>query len=243
MQLTIQLAEVFLENPRAVLSIHQIAKKLTLPYGTAYNRIHQMAELGLIKIVPQGKAKLCALNAANPMTSVVLGLGASQKAQSFLTEGSKAALLTEKIREFVEYQNGDQLQMSLLLNIELFRQSLAAADFESEPVEQALQNNDDPENNSGEKTEQLSIDLFLVMPTEEFNLDQLESFIHPLFPSRIQPRITFMAVKSSTLFGMLREQENEAGLSAYHMLRRGLILTGFERFYSIVLKSFAPRIF
>ncbi|NLI79330.1 MAG: hypothetical protein GX442_23160 [Candidatus Riflebacteria bacterium] len=244
MQLTIRLAEAFLDSPGGVLSIHQVSKRLGIPYGTAYNRIHEMGELGCIQIVPQGKAKLCTLNPENPMTATLLGLGSAQVTHRFITSDSPLAPLTAKLRDLVDSRLGDRLQAALLLNFEAFRESAGAvaagaADRESSLSESgpAPHPPDDPASQSS-----LAIDLFLVM-AEEGPLDhQLEMGIHAIFPSHLHPRITSMTVTIPTLVGMLRERENEAGLAAYHMLRRGLLLQGFERFFTLLLAAFPPRL-
>jgi hypothetical protein len=51
-----------------------------------------------------------------------------------------------------------------------------------------------------------------------------------------------MTVDRETLLGMLKENENEAGLAAYSMLYEGLILFGFENFYRLVLEAFAQKL-
>lgn len=249
MQLTIRLAEAFLDSPGGVLSIHQVSKRLGIPYGTAYNRIHEMGELGCIQIVPQGKAKLCTLNPGNPMSATLLGLGAAQVTHRFLTSDSPLAPLTAKLRTLVDSRLGDRLQAALLLNFEAFRGSagaiatlnqaaLAPGQDSSPPVSgPELPSAEDPASQGS-----LAIDLFLVM-AEEGPLDnQLEMGIHAIFPPPLRPRITSMTVSIPTLVGMLRERENEAGLAAYHMLRRGLLLQGFERFFTLLLAAFPPKL-
>lgn len=234
MQLTIQLAEAFLDQPSGVLSIHQIAKKLGLPYGTAYNRVHQMGELGLIDIVPQGKAKLCALNAANPMTASLLGTGASQATHRFLSEDTLPSRIAASTRHLFEEALGESLHTAILLNLQAFSR-LKAPEDDGIPTPTALSEDDDPSSPS--------LDMFLILSPCDFPESRIKTALQTYFPPSMQPRVTHMVVTPATLLGMLHERENEAGQSAFQMLRRGLILSGFERFFSIVLKAFAARRF
>lgn len=234
MQLTIQLAEAFLDQPSGVLSIHQIAKKLGLPYGTAYNRVHQMGELGLIDIVPQGKAKLCALNAANPMTASLLATGAAQATHRFLAEDSLPSRIASNTRLLFEETLGEHLHSAILLNLQAFSRLKAPEEGEI-PVPATIPDDDDPASPS--------LDMFLILSPCDFPESRIKTALQTYFPPAMQPRVTHMVVTPATLLGMLHERENEAGQSAFQMLRRGLILSGFERFFSIVLKAFAARRF
>ena len=83
MQTNIDISKAFMDSPDGVLSIHQLSQKLKLPYGTTYNRIHLLNQQNIVQILPQGKAKLCALNAENPMTADLLALGAAQTTEQF----------------------------------------------------------------------------------------------------------------------------------------------------------------
>ncbi|RCK78471.1 MAG: hypothetical protein OZSIB_1391 [Candidatus Ozemobacter sibiricus] len=247
MQLTIRLAEVFLDTPGGVLSIHQISKRLGIPYGTAYNRIHEMGELGCVQIVPQGKAKLCALNPANPMTANLLALGASQTTHRFLTSASPLAPLTAKLRTLIEARLGERLHAALLLNFEAFQgagQALTVNEHAelASAAATATAAGEPPAPATDEGIEPLALDLFLVMSDESPLDPQLELGIHAIFPPHLHPRVTTMTVSDATLLGMLREKENEAGLAAYHMLRRALLLQGFERFFTLILRAFPPRL-
>lgn len=242
MQLTIQLAEAFLDQPSGVLSIHQVAKKLGLPYGTAYNRIHQMGELGLIEIVPQGKAKLCALNQANPMTASILATGASQATHRFLREDTLPAHIAASTRLLLEETLGENLHSAILLNLQAFSRLKAPEDGgatsaagSTAPDPEEIPDDDDPASPS--------LDMFLILSPCDFPEGRIKTALQTYFPPTMQPRVTNMVVTPATLLGMLHERENEAGQSAFQMLRRGLILTGFERFFSIVLKAFAARRF
>ena len=116
MDLSIQLAEIFLGNPGGVYSIHQISKKLEIPYGTAYNRIHDLGKRGIVNIMPQGKAKLCSLNPANPMTPTLLGLGAAQATTKYLLAKAPYAGLIFKLCELLESSYQDSLHSAILLN-------------------------------------------------------------------------------------------------------------------------------
>ncbi|HOY69170.1 MAG TPA: hypothetical protein PLP29_20030 [Candidatus Ozemobacteraceae bacterium] len=236
MQLTIQLAEVFLDHPTGVLSIHQIARKLGIPYGTAYNRVHQMGELGLIDIVPQGKAKLCALNANNPMTASVLATGASQATYRFLREDTLPARIAAHTKLLFEEALGEHLHGAILLNLQAFSRLHDPDTGQVEPAEPVPPPDE-------EDSDAPSLDMFVILSPCDFPEGRIKTALQTYFPPTLQPRVTHMVVTPSTLAGMLHERENEAGHAAFQMLRKGLILTGFERFFSIVLKAFATRRF
>jgi len=220
MDLYVRLTEAFMATPGSVLSIHQISKQLEIPYGTAYNRVHQLGEMGVIRIVPHGKAKLCTLNPACPTTASLLGLGASRRCAAFLTRATPATALVGRVRELLEVRSADHLHCAVLLNADAFTQSDANED--SEPP--------------------ASLDLFLLLPSETHEDHDLEPALYSRLTSTFHPHITRMVVTPGTLLGMLREKENEAGSAAFHMLQRGLILTGFERFFRLVLRAYAPPI-
>ncbi|MBF0500085.1 MAG: hypothetical protein HQM09_08130 [Candidatus Riflebacteria bacterium] len=224
MDLYIRLSEAFLESPGTVLSIHQLSRRLDIPYGTAYNRVHQLGEMGILRIVPQGKAKLCALNPENPQTSAILGLGAARKTSEALAAETHVAWLVSKLKAFLENRLSDHLHAALLLNAQAFLNQPSSVDRvpESDPAPAP------------------SLDLFLILDESSFEDHDLEPTFHAFAPSSLQPRITYMSVTPSSLLEMLRERENEAGLSAYHMLHEGIILFGFERFFRLVIQAFAP---
>lgn len=237
MELNIRLSEVFLGIPGGVYSIHQIAKKLEIPYGTAYNRIHELGRMGIVQIIPQGKAKLCRLNPDNPMSAAILGLGAASATAAFLLAKTPVSHLVGKLKEMLESKYRDQIHSVILLNAE----SVANLNFDEIAAEKNSLESPEVTAQEGEESPQdsLALDLFLVMTEESFEMEDLETSLIPATPQNLQLRITRMVVTPSTLLGMLQERENEAGLSAYHMLRKGVILMGFDRFFNLVLRAFA----
>ncbi|MBF0543380.1 MAG: helix-turn-helix transcriptional regulator [Candidatus Riflebacteria bacterium] len=213
MELYIQLAEAFIESPGAVLSILQISKKLDIPYGTAYNRIHQLAEMGVVRIVPHGKAKLCVINPSNPMASSILALGAARKTSKFFTVQKELSSRFSKLKDVFESRLIDHVHSAILLNPESLQISEPTKEILLDESYQAL-------------------DFFLILPQDKNNPPYLESELISAGASSIQ------IVTPTTLLGMLSEKENDAGLLAYQMLRKGLLITGFERFFSLVMKAF-----
>ena len=232
MQLYIQIAETFLDNPAGVLSIHQIAQRLELPYGTAYNRTHQLGSMGVLRIQPQGKAKLCSLNAVNPMTGTLLALGAAQRTHQFLGSGTPLAEVVGKVRNFLETCGDDRLQGALLLNLDHLKEI---------PIPVFSWETENTTGQGGSATEPqeavLPIDLFLIME-EDQDLNELQHRLESIAAPWVSIRPTRMLVSPNTLIGMLREKENDAGLAAYHMLRRAMPLMGFECFFRTILRAF-----
>jgi hypothetical protein len=228
MELNILLTEVFLLMPGGVLSIHQVSKKLEIPYGTAYNRIHELGRMGVVHIIPQGKAKLCTLNSDNPMTSALLGLGAAQATSHFLRDHAHMMNLVQRTTQVLEQRFRDTLHTAILLNADALTPHGALRET---PAEQTVSAN------AGE--DPVSLDLFLVVSNPDAEeLEELEHAFVAALPQYHHLKVTKMVVSPSTLSGMLEEKENDAGTAAFQMLRKGLLLTGFDRFYQIVLKAF-----
>ncbi len=234
MQLYIQIVETFLDQPAGVLSIHQIAQRLELPYGTAYNRTHQLGGMGVLRIQPQGKAKLCSLNAANPMTCNLLALGAAQRAHQFLNSGTPLADVVSKMRSLIEASGGDFLQSALLLNLDHLKEiEIPVLNWENQTNADQTAT---PEPSANHEVS-LPLDLFLITD-EKQDLESLQHRIESLAPPGLSISPTRMQVSPTNLIEMLRAEENDAGAAAYQILRRALPIFGFERFYSIILRAF-----
>ncbi len=222
MQTNIEITKAFIETPDGVLSIHQISKKLELPYGTAYNRIHALNQIGIVQILPQGKAKLCALNPENPMTASILALGSAQKTDLFIKGNPVAGNALAKINKEIYRLGKDSLEAAILLTPEPLK--ILFSDV-------ALQLPGD-----------ISLDFFYLKNSRDFAEEEAETIISSLVPPTVQTRVTSMSVDRETLLGMLTENENEAGLAAYSMLNEGIVLFGFENFYRLVLEAFARKL-
>ena len=228
MQTNIEITRAFMETPDGVLSIHQISKKLKLPYGTAYNRVHLLHESGIVQILPQGKAKLCALNPDNPMTACLLALGAAQTTDQFIKKHQDAGNFLKKIRRAVLENARDSLYAAIILAPDSLNLAIA-------PVEQAP-------HPTTELPAGASLDLFYIQASESFDETRVETAISSLLPPGTDVRVTSMTVDRDTLLGMFTENENEAGLAAYSMLHEGMLLFGFENFYNLILEAFARRL-
>jgi hypothetical protein len=227
MQTNIDIAKTFMETPDGVLSIHQISKKLKLPYGTAYNRIHLLNESGIVQILPQGKAKLCALNPDNAMTSALLALGSSQATETFIGKKNAAGQLLKKIRKALSEASKGTLYAAIILTPDM---------LESAAEPESVINSGDGYDNS------ISLDFFYLAATGDFDETSTERVISSLLKPGYDIRVTSMTVDRETMLGMLTESENEAGLAAYSMLHGGLVLLGHENFYNLILEAFARRL-
>lgn len=221
MQTNIDITKAFIETPDGVLSIHQISKKLELPYGTAYNRIHALNKIGIVQILPQGKAKLCALNPDNPMTASILALGSAQKTDLFMKNNPVAGTILSKINRAVYDIGKECLEAAILIT--------------PEPLQIITSQN-------ANLSAETSLDFFYLKNSREFAEEEAETIISSLIPPNCPTRVTSMSVDRETLLGMLTENENEAGLAAYSMLNEGIVLFGFENFYRLVLEAFARRL-
>lgn len=224
MQTNLDITRILVDSPTGMSSIHQISKMLRLPYGTAYNRVHALFKMGVLQILHQGKAKLCTLNPENTMTSSLLALGAAQEVDSFIRADALAGSLFRKIRRTAYDFSSHSLAIAILLTPHTLKHF-------SEPSS---------ENNSVESEH--SLDFFFVKSNDSFDEKQLEIAITSLMPPAVPAKITNMTVDRETFLGMLTERENQAGLAAYSMLHAGLILFGFENFYSLILEAFARKL-
>ena len=107
MQTNIDITKAFMDTPDGVLSIHQLSQKLKLPYGTTYNRVHLLYQQKILQVLPQGKAKLCALNGDNPMTANLLALGGAQSTENYIDSLRLAARLLLISLQIVLNESGE----------------------------------------------------------------------------------------------------------------------------------------
>jgi len=228
MQTNIEITRAFMETPDGVLSIHQISRKLKLPYGTAYNRIHILTEQGIVQMLPQGKAKLCALNPENPMTASLLALGSAQKTDLFMRHNPGPGVLLKKIRTTIKESCPDSVLTAILLTPDILHilSPEASANDEHNPMRKM----------------DLSLDFFFISSDPGFDGSEIENQLSRLIPPGISAKITNMTLDRNTLLGMFAENENEAGLAAYTMLHEGLVIFGFENFYTLILEAFARKL-
>ncbi|HNS10687.1 MAG TPA: helix-turn-helix domain-containing protein, partial [Candidatus Ozemobacteraceae bacterium] len=212
MQTNIDITRAFMETPDGVLSIHQISRKLKLPYGTAYNRVHLLHESGIVQILPQGKAKLCALNPENPMTASLLALGAAQTTDLFIKKNLEAGLLLKKIRKAVLENARDSLYAAIILAPEMLGIAAAAnpeTGLNTPGQDVSLPGVDNPPVGGA------SLDFFYIQASSSFDENRVETAITSLLQPGSDIRVTSMTVDRDTLLGMFTENENEAGLAAY----------------------------
>lgn len=239
MQTNIDITRAFMETPDGVLSIHQISRKLKLPYGTAYNRVHLLHESGIVQILPQGKAKLCALNPENPMTASLLALGSAQTTEKFMARNQAAGQLLKKIRRAVLENARDSLYAAIILSPDMVTaaaQPEGAAPLPSSVDDVSLPGSEIALSGS------ITLDFFYIKATDSFDENRVETAITSLLQPGQDIRVSSMTVDRDTLLGMFTENENEAGLAAYTMLHEGMILFGFENFYTLILEAFARKL-
>ncbi len=237
MQTNIDIAKSFMETPDGVLSIHQVSKKLTLPYGTAYNRVHNLNAMGIIQILPQGKAKLCALNPDNAMSASLLALGSAQKAENFILNNGEVGTLFKKIRTVISEVAEGGLLSALILTPEILK-------FVVEPTSLFSEKTDNEISDEANELiqEGLSLDFFYIQDGNEFNESAVETAITSLLPPGFNLRVTSMTVDRKTMLGMFTESDNEVGLAAYSMLYTGMVVLGHENYYNLILEAFARRL-
>ncbi len=241
MQTNIEITRAFMETPDGVLSIHQISRKLKLPYGTAYNRVHLLHQSGIVQILPQGKAKLCALNPENPMTASLLALGAAQTTDHFIKKNLVAGQLLKKIRRVVLDNARDSLYAAIILAPDMLTLAASATNDDV-----SLQSASIPELSlpgiENAPPGIASLDFFYIKASDFFDDQRVETAITALLQPGSNIRVTSMTVDRDTLLGMFTENENEAGLAAYGMLHEGMLLFGFENFYTLILEAFARKL-
>lgn len=236
MQTNIDITQAFLDAPDGVLSIHQLASKLKLPYGTAYNRVHLLNKQNILQILPQGKAKLCALNSENPMTASLLALGGAQITSNYIDSLEDKGKIFNEIVKKIKTKAKDKILTSILIS----PSALQEACKEQKPTNEASES---PESQLPEMEEfQQTIDFFFIKSSERFDESIIENEIASLLPKDQNISITSMVVDTEALLGMLSIEEAEAGLAAYSMLHEGIILTGYEYFYGIILEAFTKKL-
>lgn len=236
MQTNIDITQAFLDAPDGVLSIHQLASKLKLPYGTAYNRVHLLNKQNILQILPQGKAKLCALNSENPMTASLLALGGAQITSNYIDSLEDKGKIFNEIVKKIKTKAKDKILTSILIS----PSALQEACKEQKPTNEA---NGSIESQLPEMEEfQQTIDFFFIKSSERFDESIIENEIASLLPKDQNISITSMVVDTEALLGMLSIEEAEAGLAAYSMLHEGIILTGYEYFYGIILEAFTKKL-
>ncbi|MBU1106937.1 MAG: hypothetical protein KKB51_09745 [Candidatus Riflebacteria bacterium] len=213
-----------------MMSIHQLSRRLKLPYGTAYNRIHILHEQGIVQMLAQGKAKLCALNPENPMTACLLALGSAQLTEHFIRENPDSGKLLKTIKTNLEANFAGSLVTAILLT----------------PGQLKSIGNHIPGNagqaEDAETGRELTLDFFYICNDSGFDEAAAENITAGLLPPGLPVKVTSMSLDCSTLLGMFTENENEAGLSAYGMLHEGLIMFGFESFYRLILEAFSRKL-
>jgi len=84
--------------------------------------------------------------------------------------------------------------------------------------------------------------MFYITVNGAFEESEIETRINVILPPQVPAKVTSMSVDRETLLGMFTESENEAGLAAYHMLHDGIIISGFESFFKLVLEAFSQRL-
>ena len=216
MQTNIDISKAFMDSPDGVLSIHQLSQKLKLPYGTTYNRIHLLNQQKIVQILPQGKAKLCALNAENPMTADLLALGAAQTTEQYSDSLADGGKLFKKIVKLLKTKVKGKISSAILISPD----SLKAVCKEAAQESAINVQENSAEANKPEIIQdfQSTIDFFFIKSDEQFDESILESEITAMLPSKKNIAVTSMVVDKETMLGMLSEEENEAGLAAYTML-------------------------
>lgn len=236
MQTNIDITQAFLDAPDGVLSIHQLANKLNLPYGTAYNRVHLLNKQNILQILPQGKAKLCALDAENPMTANLLALGGAQFTSKYMSTLEDNGKIFKEIINAIKTKCSDKILSAILIS------PSALSEVCKNPAEQADSSGDIAKNLPDMEEFEQTIDFFFIKSSEKFDESIIENEIASLLPQEQNISVTSMVVDTEALLGMLSIEEAEAGLSAYSMLHEGIILTGYEYFYSIILEAFSKKL-
>ena len=239
MQTNIDITKAFMDSPEGVLSIHQLSQKLKLPYGTTYNRVHLLYEQKILQILPQGKAKLCALNGENPMTANLLALGGAQTTEKFTESLADNGKLLKKIINIIKNKSKGKISTAILISPDSLKSICKEI---SEDLGNIQSDNIDSKLIENVPEFQPSIDFFIIKSDEQFDESVFENEISSVISSKRNISVTSMVVDKETMLGMLGEEENDAGLAAYSMLHEGIILAGYESFYELILEAFNKKL-
>jgi hypothetical protein len=175
------------------------------------------------------------------MTASLLALGAAQTTDLFIKKNLVAGQLLNQIRRVVLDNARDSLYAAIILAPDML--NFAASIDSGDPSITAAKVPDlSLPGIENDVTGTASLDFFYIKASEAFEELRVETAITSLLQPGSNIRVTSMTVDRDTLLGMFTENENEAGLAAYAMLHEGMLLFGFENFYSLILEAFARKL-
>ena len=104
MDLAVKIAGLYDGNPKAELSIREVAKRLRATYSFVYESVDRMAKEGIIAVAVKGRAKMCMLNLGNDKARALLAIHSVNRKEDFL---KKNRLVGELLSEFVSRLAGE----------------------------------------------------------------------------------------------------------------------------------------
>ena len=111
MDLVLRIAGLYDGEPKAELSIREIAKRLKATYSFVYAAVDKMAKEGVIRVAVKGRAKMCSLNLRNDKARALLAVYSVSRKDEFL---KKNRLVGELLGEFVSRVAGEDVYSIVL---------------------------------------------------------------------------------------------------------------------------------
>ncbi len=111
MDLAVKIVGLYDTEPKAELSIREIAKRLKATYSFVYAVVDKMAKEGVIGVAVKGRAKMCSLNLKNDKARALLAVYSVSRKEEFL---KKNRLVGELLAEFVSRVAGEDVYCVVL---------------------------------------------------------------------------------------------------------------------------------
>ncbi|MBI2176551.1 nucleotidyltransferase domain-containing protein [Candidatus Woesearchaeota archaeon] len=111
MDLAVKIVGIYDCEPKAELSIRELAKRLKATYSFVYAAVDKMTKEGIIGIAVKGRAKMCSLNLRNDKARALLAIHAINRKEEFL---KKNKLIGELLSEFVNRVAGEDVYSIVL---------------------------------------------------------------------------------------------------------------------------------
>ncbi|MBI2144338.1 nucleotidyltransferase domain-containing protein [Candidatus Woesearchaeota archaeon] len=111
MDLAVKIVGLYDCEPKAELSIREIAKRLKATYSFVYAAVDKTAKEGVIEVAVKGRAKMCSLNLRNDKARALLAMHAINRKEEFL---KKNRLIGQLLSEFVNRVAGEDVYSIVL---------------------------------------------------------------------------------------------------------------------------------
>ena len=101
MEAELRIAVALSRRPRALTTIHQLAKLVGKSYSYTYNAVQRMVQRGMVQLQTAGHASLCTLTLAHPQVQALLafaGAGAEDAKIKQQLSGTKCRIAAFRVK-------------------------------------------------------------------------------------------------------------------------------------------------